>query len=77
MKRSEALDIIDDVLYEHECPLLQGISKEILGRLEKAGMQPPKVNQLIEIFELDSTTNTTKFVKSMRDVVMHSEWEEE
>jgi hypothetical protein len=36
MKRSEALDIIDDVLYKHDLPLLQGIDKEILGRLEKA-----------------------------------------
>jgi hypothetical protein len=41
MKRSEALDIIDTVLYEHELPLLQGIDKEILGMLERAGMLPP------------------------------------
>lgn len=41
MKRSDALDIIDGVLLEHELPLLQGISKEILGKLERAGMLPP------------------------------------
>ena len=41
MKRSDALDLIDEVLFEHELPLLQGISKEILGKLEKAGMMPP------------------------------------
>lgn len=41
MKRSEVLDLIDEVLHEHDLPLLQGISKEILGRLEKAGMAPP------------------------------------
>jgi hypothetical protein len=43
MKRSEVIDIIDEVLYEHEIPLLQGIAKEILGRLEKIGMMPPLV----------------------------------
>ena len=40
MIRSEAIDIIDDVLMDHECPILSGIAKEILGRLEKAGMLP-------------------------------------
>jgi hypothetical protein len=44
MKRSDALEIIDTVLYEHELPLLQGIDKEILGRLERAGMLPPAVD---------------------------------
>lgn len=42
MKRDKALEIIDEVLFEHELPLLQGISKEILGRLEAAGMAPPE-----------------------------------
>lgn len=42
MKRSDVLDIIDEILYEHELPLLQGIAKEILGRLEKVGMLPPE-----------------------------------
>jgi hypothetical protein len=41
MKRSEALDIIDGILIDHQLPVLQGISKEILGSLEKAGMLPP------------------------------------
>lgn len=41
MKRSEALEIIDTILHEHDLPLLQGIDKEILGALEKAGMLPP------------------------------------
>jgi hypothetical protein len=47
MKRSEALDIIDDDVYEHDLPLLQGISKEILGRLEKAGMSPPDYDDTV------------------------------
>ncbi len=42
MKRSEVLDIIDDILIDHELPVLQGISKEILSRLESAGMRPPE-----------------------------------
>lgn len=44
MKRSEVLDIIDEVLFDHELPLLQGMSKEILSRLEQAGMLPPPSN---------------------------------
>lgn len=41
MKRTEMIEIIDKILFEHELPLLQGISKEILGSLEAAGMAPP------------------------------------
>lgn len=41
MKRSEMIDIIDGVLIDHDLPVLQGISKEILGLIEQSGMLPP------------------------------------
>lgn len=53
MKRSEALDIIDGILIDHELPVLQGISKEILGALEKAGMLPPRANVLKRSYMTD------------------------
>lgn len=40
MKRSEAVDIIDEVLYQYEVPLLQGIAKHILRDLLIAGFLP-------------------------------------
>lgn len=39
MKRSEVLDIIDGILIDHQLPVLQGISKEILSKLESIGFQ--------------------------------------
>lgn len=44
------LNIIDTILYEHELPLLQGIDKEILGALEKAGMKPPLTEKAVDSF---------------------------
>jgi DNA-directed RNA polymerase sigma subunit (sigma70/sigma32) len=37
MKRSEVIDIIDGILIDHELPVLQGISKQILSKLESLG----------------------------------------
>ncbi len=37
MKRSDVLDIIDEILIDHQLPVLQGISKEILSKLESLG----------------------------------------
>lgn len=48
MKRSEALDIIDGILIDHELPILSGISKEILSSLEQAGILPPVRDRIIE-----------------------------
>lgn len=39
MKRSEVLDIIDGILIDHELPVLEGISKEILSKLESIGFR--------------------------------------
>lgn len=43
MKRSEMIEVIDEVLYEYDLPLLQGISKHILAVIERKGMLPPSV----------------------------------
>lgn len=40
MKRDELLDLIDGVLIENDLPVLNGVAKEILRRLEEAGMRP-------------------------------------
>ena len=41
MKRSDAIDIIDGILIDHNLPVLNGAAKEILAALERAGMTPP------------------------------------
>lgn len=65
MKRSEMLDLIDGILIDHDLPVLQGISKEILGTLEKAGMQPP------------SRPNDYGALNSQGVVTLINEWEHE
>lgn len=42
MKRSKALWCIEEVILAHRLPLPDGLSAEILGRLEAGGMLPPE-----------------------------------
>jgi len=45
MKRDELLDLIDGVLIENDLPVLNGVAKEILRRLEEAGMRPTATDE--------------------------------
>lgn len=76
MKRSEAIEIIDEVLYEHELPLLQGISKEILSKLEKAGMLPPSAPLLMKAKYYASGLDMTNY-ENIEKILNCHEWEPE